>query len=48
MYRRVGFAVLDRGSWIAVLDRGSWITNSWAMLCGAGLRVAVADGMIWC
>ena len=39
---RVSFAVL------AVLDCGSWITNSWVVLCGAGLRVAVADGVIWC
>ena len=36
---RVGFAMLNRGSWIA---------NSWAMLCGVGLRVAVANGVIWC
>ena len=38
-FRRVGFAVLDHGLWIA---------NSWVVLCGAGLRVAVADGVIWC
>ena len=38
-FRRVGFVVLDRGSWIA---------NSWAVLYGAGLWVAVADGVIWC
>ena len=40
----VGFSMLNRGSWIA----NSWVTNSWAVLCGAGLRVAVADGVIWC
>ena len=40
--RRVGFAVL------AVLDCGSWIANSWVVLCGAGLWVAVVDGVIWC
>ena len=36
---RVGFSVLDCGSWIA---------NSWVVLCGAGLWVAVVDGVIWC
>ena len=41
---RIGFAVLNRGSWIA----NSWVANSWAMLCGVGLRVAVANGVIWC
>ena len=43
-FRRVGFAMLDHGSWIT----NSWVANLWAMLCGAGLRVAVAEGMIWC
>ena len=43
-FRRVGFAMLDHGSWIT----NSWVANLWAMLCGAGLRVAVADGVIWC
>ena len=43
-FHRVGFAVLNRGSWIA----NSWVMNSWAVLCGAGLRVAVANGVIWC
>ena len=42
MDRCVGFAVL------AVLDCGSWIANSWVVLCGAGLWVAVVDGVIWC
>ena len=31
-----------------VVDCGSWIANSWAMLYGVRLRVAVADGVIWC
>ena len=43
-FHRVGFAMLNRGSWIA----NSWVANSWAMLCGVGLRVAVANGVIWC
>ena len=41
---RVGFAVLDHGLWIT----NSWVANLWAVLCGAGLRVAVTDGVIWC
>ena len=36
-FHRVGFVVLDCGLWIA---------NSWAVLCGVGLRVAVVDGVI--
>ena len=48
-FRRVGFAVLNRGSWIAnSWIANSWVANSWAVLCVAGLRVAVADGVIWC
>ena len=51
MDRYVGFVVLDLGSWIAVLavlDCGSWIPNLWVVLYGAGLQVAIADGVIWC
>ena len=36
--------MLNRGSWIT----NSWVTNFWAVLCGVGLRVAVADGVVWC
>ena len=31
-----------------MLDCGSWIANLWVVLCGAGLWVAVVDGVIWC